>query len=401
MVRNSARTSIVFPILLALYEICTYLSNDAYLPSLPHITFDLHTNNHLVQLTLTTWFMGSACMQLFLGPLADKVGRRRVLLSGGLIFILVTFGCAVSNNIFELLIFRFIQGATVTSMIIAGYATIHELFDREKAIHTLSMMNTITLLAPSLGPLFGATILHFSIWRTIFYFLAVLATIVIIGLYFKMPETNTHQNERINIKKIIRQYKNIISNKSFILFLLIPRCLFVIIIAWIAAGPFLLIDRFHFKAMGFGIAQVFIFGSLIISTRSIKWLMTKYSLNTITIIGIIFSTIGGLYSILTAYLFPNAWLNMIIAMMFEAIAFGLLSPICERLGIESSIEPMGSKMALSSLFFSIAGTLGSILISGFYNDTLLSLSIILFIISVIAVIIRMLMHYLHFRVEIL
>jgi DHA1 family multidrug/chloramphenicol efflux transport protein-like MFS transporter len=77
MMKNKADNLIViFPILLALYEICTYLSNDAYLPALPHIANDLSTTNHLVQLTLTTWFMGSASMQLFLGPLADKVGRR-------------------------------------------------------------------------------------------------------------------------------------------------------------------------------------------------------------------------------------------------------------------------------------------------------------------------------------
>ena len=109
------RNITIFPILLALYEICTYLSNDAYLPALPNITRDLVTSNHLVQLTLTTWFMGSASTQLFLGPLADRVGRRPVLLSGGFIFIVATLACAIANNIYELLILRFIQGATITS----------------------------------------------------------------------------------------------------------------------------------------------------------------------------------------------------------------------------------------------------------------------------------------------
>src|SRR3990167_5046784 len=121
------KLAILFPVLLALYEICTYLSNDAYLPALPHIAHDLFTSNHLVQLTLTTWFMGSASMQLFLGPIADRIGRRPVLLLGGLVFIAVTTGCAITNNIYTMLVLRFIQGATITSMIVAGYATIHEL----------------------------------------------------------------------------------------------------------------------------------------------------------------------------------------------------------------------------------------------------------------------------------
>lgn len=123
MKNNTAKMIVIFPLLLVLYEISMYLSNDAYLPALPHIVHDLSTSNHLVQLTLTAWFLGSASMQLFLGPLADKIGRRPVLLFGGLIYILSTIGCAITNDINTLLVLRFIQGASITSMIIAGYAT--------------------------------------------------------------------------------------------------------------------------------------------------------------------------------------------------------------------------------------------------------------------------------------
>lgn len=55
---------LLFPWLLAWYEIATYLSNDAYLPALPHIARSLIASHHLVQLTLTTWFMGSASRKL-------------------------------------------------------------------------------------------------------------------------------------------------------------------------------------------------------------------------------------------------------------------------------------------------------------------------------------------------
>lgn len=392
MIKNDNRKAFVFPILLALYEICTYLSNDAYLPALPHITHDLFTTNHLVQLTLTTWFMGSASMQLFLGPISDRIGRRPVLLFGGLIFIAVTIGCAISQNIYWLLILRFIQGATITSMIVAGYATIHELFDRDKAIHTLSMMASITVLAPSFGPLFGALILQFASWRIIFAILAGWACIVLLGLFFKMPETNPHANEKIQFQTIVRQYKNIFCDKSFLIFLLTSRCLFAAMIAWIAAGPFLLIDRFHYGTIGFGIAQVFIFGSYIVFTRLVKYLMTKLSLKNITTAGIVMAVLGALYAFIASLIFPDTPSNMIIAMIFIAGGSGLVFPIVERLGIESSNEPMGSKVAISSLLMGLAGIIGSALISGFYNNTLLSLATILLLLCIIAVILRVVIH---------
>jgi MFS family permease len=68
-----------FPILLALYEVLTYLSNDAYLPGLPKIASDLHTTAQLAQLTITMMFIGSASTQMILGPVTERIGRRPVL----------------------------------------------------------------------------------------------------------------------------------------------------------------------------------------------------------------------------------------------------------------------------------------------------------------------------------
>lgn len=379
---------LLFPWLLALYEIATYLSNDAYLPALPHIARDLVTSHHLVQLTLTTWFMGSASMQLFLGPVSDRIGRRPVLLVGGIVFILVTIGCAITNDIYLLLALRFIQGTTITSMVVAGYATIHELFDREQAIHTLAVMNSITVLAPSFGPLFGALILYFTNWRWIFGILAIWALVVITGLFFKMPETRRESQEKVKFKRILIQYKNILSNRAFMLFMLTSRSLFAGMIAWIAAGPFLLIDRFHFHTISFGIAQAFIFGSFIIGTRLVKPWMKLLSLKTIIKIGISISLLGGIYSLGTSIIFPNNIWNMIIAMMLLAGGSGLAFPILNRLAIESSIEPMGSRVAISSSLMGISGMIGSAIVSQVYNGTLFSLGIILFILSAIAALLR-------------
>jgi len=99
---------IIFPLLLVLYEIATYLTNDAYLPALPNIVSDLATTNYLAQLTLTAWFLGSASLQLILGPISDYYGRRPVLLTGGIVFIISTIICTLTNNI-NILLMNVIQ----------------------------------------------------------------------------------------------------------------------------------------------------------------------------------------------------------------------------------------------------------------------------------------------------
>src|ERR1700722_16800377 len=89
---------LLFPFILVFYEVTNYLANDMYLPALPHMTIDLRTTAQMAQQTLTTWFLGTASLQLFLGPLSDRLGRRPILFGGGLVFIISTLICALASN---------------------------------------------------------------------------------------------------------------------------------------------------------------------------------------------------------------------------------------------------------------------------------------------------------------
>ncbi|MBB71159.1 MAG: hypothetical protein CMF50_02020 [Legionellales bacterium] len=379
-------SALFFPILLALYEISLYLSNDAYLPALPQLADDLSTTHNLAQLTLTTWFMGLASTQLIFGPLCDRVGRRPVLLFGGLVFILVSLGCAISPNIHVLLLFRFIQGVTVTSMIIAGYATVHELFEQEQAIHAIAIMNGISVLAPAFGPLVGAIILYFVDWQWIFVILALLAVLSVTGLFFKMPETRQPSQSKQPLSGIFRQYKNVLFNARFLCYALIAVCLFGAMIAWIAAGPFLLIDRFHLSTMSFGLVQVIVFGAYIVGTHCVRRLIKRFSLDSLVMFGVILGITAGIYAFVTSMLWPDELTHMIIAMVILAAGTGLTYPIVNRLAVEASDEVMSAKIALFSCFIGMSGMGGSAIVSFVYDGSLASFGEILVIATIIPVV---------------
>ena len=121
----------LYPMLLVFFELGAYLSNDIYLPALPQISLDFETTNALAQMTLTSWFLGSASLFLILGPLSDRIGRRPIILGGICLFALSTLLCALSTSIEMLIFARFVQGMSICSIGLAGYATIHE-FRRSK-----------------------------------------------------------------------------------------------------------------------------------------------------------------------------------------------------------------------------------------------------------------------------
>lgn len=373
---KSTPYSIFFPFALVFYEIATYLSNDMYLPSLPALANDFKASENAAQNTLLAWFLGSASMQLLIGPLSDRFGRRIILLIGGCLFILSSLICAITHDINVMLIFRFIQGSAVCSVVVAGYSAIHELYDSKRAIKIIAIMGSITVLAPAFGPLLGAIIIEVSQWRTIFYLLALWAAIGIAALFFVMPETNPHKIA-LNFKDIMRDYWAISKHKMFLSYTLIFCFLFLSLIGWIVESPFVIIESYHRSVIEFGVIQFFVFSCFIIGAQITRFLIQQFTANQIIEFGLIIALCGAIILPLVSYLL-NPHLYWIVALMMVitlgiAMAFGPLN----RCAVDSCNEPMGRRMAVSSSFMSLFGVLGTLAVTLFNEHGMNALSLLI------------------------
>lgn len=110
----SKKMQYLFPIALILYELPLYFATNMILPALPQISQVLGTKANIAQLTIAIWFLGASCFQIILGPLADHLGRRRILLAGGMCFIAATLLSTMTNRIGVFLLARFIEGCVVS-----------------------------------------------------------------------------------------------------------------------------------------------------------------------------------------------------------------------------------------------------------------------------------------------
>lgn len=362
----SKRAMQFFPVVFVFYEIINYLANDAYLPALPGIVKNLSTTDYLVQLTLTMFFLGNATMQLVLGPISDRFGRRLLLLCGGIVFIVSTLICAITHSIFLLLVARFFQGSAVTSMIIAGYATIHSIYDQTKAIKTLSWMNSVTILAPAFGPLLGTMILKFANWRWIFLILLLGAVFGLILLFFFMPETS-EKNSSLEPKKVFKEYSKVLMNTEFIKPILAISLLFATMISWIAVGPFLIMERLHYSSLVFSLSQALIFGMFILGTLFTRRVVDRISLDRLVKICLTLITVGGITSFIFLGIQENLY-TIVATMLFFAAGSGVGMPVFNRLAIESSQASMGIKMALFTSFMGLSGFFSSIFVGYLYQQ---------------------------------
>ncbi len=381
--------SLLFPLLLVFYETIIYLSNDMYLPALPQIAKDFSVSHSQIQLSLTTWFLGATSMQLIFGPLSDRFGRRPILLFGGIFFIVATAICAAIPNIHALLIARFFQGSAICSMVTAGYASIHEVYDQKQAIRLLALMSSITVLAPAFGPLVGSLVIYFFSWQWIFWILTLGAILAIALLFQWMPESNTIDMRRsLEIKALLKSYYAILTNLRFIAIMSVFCLVFCCFIFWLSSGPFIVVNEFKLSTFVFGICQTLIFMGFIIANYLVKHLIENIGIQKLIQNGLRIALFGGALTLISTILLPHFMYGIIIAMVIFSFGSGFAFAPLNRLIIETSQEPMGARMAIFSTLMSAASVLGSILASVFYNGTLISFGSVLFILIAGACLLR-------------
>lgn len=372
------KISWLFPTLLVLYEISVYLSNDMYLPALPNMMRDLHLSETVAQLTITMWFVGAASTPLIMGALADHFGRRVTLLIGGAIYVIATLTCAFAVNEYSILIPRMLQGAMISSMMVAGYACIHESYDQKQAIRILALMSSVSVLAPALGPLFGAVILLFTDWRFIFLFIGFISMVMLLLLYAYMPETlPPNQRHSLHLGMIIKKYWLVITNKKFMLLLIVIGATFSGFISWIAAGPLLVIESLQYDVVTFGWMQAAVFGAYIVGSYLVNFLLKTYHPHRLVTLGLSVALISGLSLLLSAWLAPHHFYLFLLAIIFYSFGSALCFAPLNRLVIESSDQPMGIRVAMFTSGIMWCGVLGSAITSVVYNGTTLSLAIII------------------------
>lgn len=343
------------PFFIVLHEIAIYLSNDMYLPSMPTIAKSLALTQNQVQSTLTFWFLGASALQFIYGPLSDRYGRKVIIIFGGACYTIASAVCAMTHTLPLLLLARFMQGTAVCSVLVAGYASIHELFSTKEAIKILAIMAAVTILAPALGPLIGALLIQWYDWRYLFWLLFALGFISTILLLLYMPESNKNKHQ-INIPAIGKGYFSILSNPGFLLPTMGYCMLFAIDYLWIFQAPFLMMDVYGYTPFFYGISQALVFSGFFFGAELLRRLLEKYTLKNIIRWSMIISVLLSIMLTIAAKLFDNMLICILLLTSISVSTSVLFGPL-NRLAIESSKQPMGRRTAVFSTIVSFFGAL--------------------------------------------
>src|SRR6056297_2496193 len=172
MVRFLDRTTPPHILTLVLITGMSALSMSIFLPSLAAMTDYFQTDYAIMQISLSGYLAATAIMQVFVGPISDRYGRRMIVLGSLAVFVVATFGAMMATTIEVFLFFRILQSAVATSMAL-GRAIVRDIVPQDQAASMIGYVTMGMAIVPMIGPMIGGGLAQAFGWQATFVFLAV------------------------------------------------------------------------------------------------------------------------------------------------------------------------------------------------------------------------------------
>lgn len=164
------------------------LTMNIFLPSLPGMTAWFDTDYRLMQLSVALYLGVNALLQLFIGAISDRFGRRPVLLGGVALFLVATLGCLVAGNVWVFLGFRMMQATIVAGMALSR-AVVRDMVPEREAASMIGYVTMGMAVAPMIGPAIGGALDAAFGWQASFVVLFAMGALVLILTWADLGET--------------------------------------------------------------------------------------------------------------------------------------------------------------------------------------------------------------------
>tara|TARA_R110000787_G_scaffold111730_1_gene220629 strand:- start:4602 stop:5861 length:1260 start_codon:yes stop_codon:yes gene_type:complete len=222
------------------------LAIDIMLPALGLISddFALPSVNDR-QWTITSYIYGMAMGSILYGSLADRYGRKPVLLVTIAIYTLFGILCALAWDYQLLLIGRFIQGLAAAAMGVLANSIIRDRYDGDAMARSMSTIMMVFMIVPITAPLVGQMILHVAPWKAIFLVLSTAGLATFLWIMTRLPET-LHPDDKtpIRVKSVASAWYNVIFNRNSFGHVIASGLMMAPLFAYIASAQQIFFDIF-------------------------------------------------------------------------------------------------------------------------------------------------------------
>src|ERR1700686_2679713 len=221
-------------------------SIDAYLPAFAGIQASLGATPLEIQQTLSAYLFAFGLMFLFHGALSDSFGRRPVILVALAVYTIASAGASLATDVHGLILWRVVQGLSVGAGMVVGRAMIRDLYGAEDSQRLMSMVTLFFGLAPAIAPVIGGWLFETLGWRSIFWFLTAVGTVLIVAGAIRLPETLPESHRQpFHPVALLKGYEEVGIHRRFLLLSLVVGFNFNAFFLYIVSAPVFLGVHLH------------------------------------------------------------------------------------------------------------------------------------------------------------
>lgn len=277
------------------------LAIDAMLPALPAIGEALGVvEDNSRQWVITAYLLGFGGAQLVYGPLADRYGRKPVLMFGLAVYVIFSAAAAFAPTFDLLIAARVATGIGAASMRVLAVSIVRDRYSGRQMARVMSLSFLVFLGVPIIAPTLGQLVLSVAPWPWIFGVLALAGSAYLVWAIIRLPETLAAENRRaIRAGRIADGYRQAITNRQSIGYTLAMTAITGALFAFINSSQQIFFDVFKapqlfagtFAAIASGIAV-----ASLLNARLVERLGSRL-LSHIALLG--FITFGAVHAAVT------------------------------------------------------------------------------------------------------
>ncbi len=221
-----------------------------FLPSLPNMALHFDTDYKVMQLSIALYLLVNAILQILIGPLADKAGRRPVLLWGIGLFLLATLGCIYSPNVEIFLAFRMCQAVVVVGMVLSR-AAVRDMYDQDQAASMIGYVTMGMAVVPMIGPAIGGILEESFGWKANFWLPFALGALTLALTFTDFGETSAKSGK--TLVQQFKEYPELLTSPRFWGYSLACAFSSGTFFAYLGGAPFIGTELFGLSAAQVGI----------------------------------------------------------------------------------------------------------------------------------------------------
>jgi len=331
------------------------VTTDLYLPALPTLQAALGASVGAAQLTLSALIIAFGLAQLVCGPLADRFGRRPVLLWGLGLYCAASVAASLAQSIDALVAWRALQGVAMAAAVTCGRSIVRDLFEPQDGARVMSRALTGLGVIAMLSPLVGGVVVQWLDWHAALLMLALFGAGTLGWVAWRFEETVPARNpQATRLAPMLRNWQQVLANPTFRAWTALSMCTYGGLFFFLAGSSFVFIGVLGQSRVAYGLIVASNSVAYISGTFLCRRLLQRHGLTGAVKRGAVLSLSGGLGMAALALAGVQAVWALLLPQYLYAMGHGIHQPCSQAGAVGPFPEKAGAAASLSGFAMMLA-----------------------------------------------